>query len=117
MTEPDISPVSQLWQTPVRHDQRTGTLHASASSSRLWNAEPQWTARLLRVKDISGPTSAVSPGGCGGHRGTAAMPGVFDGSDPKFPTQNSRVLAVTGDPPAGKAVDETARKRGWTAGV
>jgi hypothetical protein len=45
------------------------------------------------------------------------MPGVFDGSDPKFPTQNSRVLAVTGDPPAGKAVDETARKRGWTADV
>jgi hypothetical protein len=33
----------------VRHDQRTGTSHASASSSRLWNAEPQLTARLLRV--------------------------------------------------------------------
>ena len=30
-----MSVVSQLWQTPVRHDQRTGTSQASASSSRL----------------------------------------------------------------------------------
>jgi hypothetical protein len=49
MTEPEISPVSQLWQTPVRHDQRTGTSHASASSSRLWKVDPQCTARLLRA--------------------------------------------------------------------
>src|SRR6516162_11114459 len=84
MTEPEISPVSQLSQTPVRHDQRTGTSHASASSSRLWNAEPQWTVRLLRVKDTSGPTAAASAGGCGGGCGTAEMPGVFDGPDPKF---------------------------------
>ena len=27
------------------------------------------------------------------------------------------VQAVTGDPPTGKAVDETAHKRGWTADV
>src|SRR6516164_5422975 len=70
--------------TNSAHDQRTGTSHASASSSRLWKAEPQWTERLLRVKDTSGPTSAASPGGCGGHCGSAAMPGVIDGPDPKF---------------------------------
>src|SRR5688500_5525300 len=35
VTLPDSRPVSQLWQTPVRHDQRTGTSQASASSSRL----------------------------------------------------------------------------------
>src|SRR5215469_13848634 len=84
MTEPEISPVSQLWQTPVRHDQRTGTSHASASSSRLWNAEPQWTARLLRVKVISGPMSEAPSGGCGDRCEVAATPGVIDGPDPKF---------------------------------
>jgi len=41
------------------------------------------------------------------------MPGVFDGPDPKF----SVCRPVTGDPPACKAVDETAHKRGWTADV
>src|SRR4029077_6404324 len=34
-TGPDISAVSQLWQTPERQDQRTGTSQPSASSSRL----------------------------------------------------------------------------------
>ncbi len=38
------------------------------------------------------------------------MPGVFDWPDPKFSVQ-----AVPEDPPAGKAVDETAHKRGSTA--
>ena len=33
--EPAISVVSQVWQTPVRHAQRTGTSHASASSRML----------------------------------------------------------------------------------
>jgi len=32
---PAMSVVSQLWHTPVRHDQRVGTSQASASSSRL----------------------------------------------------------------------------------
>jgi hypothetical protein len=35
VTAPAIRVVSHVWQTPVRHDQRTGTSHASASSSRL----------------------------------------------------------------------------------
>ena len=32
---PETRPLSQLWQTPVRHAQRTGTSHASASSNML----------------------------------------------------------------------------------
>ena len=35
-TAPETRPVSQLWQTPLRHDQRTGTSQASASSRMLW---------------------------------------------------------------------------------
>jgi len=31
-TAPETKPLSQLWHTPARHDQRTGTSHASASS-------------------------------------------------------------------------------------
>src|SRR6516162_10507133 len=97
--------------TNSAHDQRTGTSHASASSSRLWKAEPQWTERLLRVKDTSGPTSAASPGrmwrplrergDAGRHR--RARPEILG------------VQAILGDPPASKAVRETAHKRGWTA--
>ena len=34
-TDPETSPLSQLWQTPVRQDHLTGTSHASASSRRL----------------------------------------------------------------------------------
>src|SRR5262249_40870119 len=32
-TDPEINPHSQVWHTPVRQDQRTGTSQASASSS------------------------------------------------------------------------------------
>jgi hypothetical protein len=38
-TDPEISPHSQVWQTPVRQNQRTGTSQASASSNRFWNLE------------------------------------------------------------------------------
>jgi len=31
-TDPEINPHSQVWQTPVRHDQRTGTSQASENS-------------------------------------------------------------------------------------
>ena len=34
-TFPETRPLSQLWQTPARHAQRTGMSHASASSSTL----------------------------------------------------------------------------------
>ena len=66
---PETMAVSQLWQTPVRHDQRTGTSHASASSSRLGYSGLQATARLLRLNSIVGPL----PGVPGGQVGRPAM--------------------------------------------
>src|SRR5690242_7366816 len=53
-TEPDINPHSQVWQTPARQDQRTGTSQASASSSRLWNFESQETVSPARAKETLG---------------------------------------------------------------
>src|SRR5436305_4404093 len=50
-TDPDINPHSQVWQTPARQDQRTGTSQASASSSRLWNFESQETVSPARAAD------------------------------------------------------------------
>ncbi len=34
-TSPEMIVVSQVWQTPVRHDHRTGTSQDSASTSKL----------------------------------------------------------------------------------
>src|SRR5262249_32178604 len=82
-TAPETNPLSQLWQTPVRHDQRTGTSHASASSSRLPYPSAHATARLLRANEICGPSPAGPGGGCGDPVGVAAMPGV---SEPRGPT-------------------------------
>src|SRR5690349_25155321 len=66
-TDPEIYPLSQLWQTPVRHDQRTGTSQASASSSRLCSADERHrTNRPLRANDTSGPGSRAPVGGSGG---------------------------------------------------
>src|SRR5271165_963476 len=64
-TDPEINPHSQVWQTPVRHDQRTGTSQASASSSRLWNFESQETVSPARTKEIFGPSLWESVGACG----------------------------------------------------
>src|SRR5690349_16862651 len=76
-TDPEINPLSQLWQTPVRHDQRTGTSQASASSSRLCSAdERQRTTRPLRAKDTSGPVPGAPVGGCGGRDVAPAAPGM-----------------------------------------
>ena len=55
-TDPEINPHSQVWQTPVRQDQRTGTSQASASSSRLWNLGSQQTMRPARANEILGPS-------------------------------------------------------------
>src|SRR5271155_2667574 len=79
-----MTPVSQVWQTPVRHAHRTGTSHASASSRRLWKAGAQRTFRPLRAKDTNGPTPADPAGWCGGRRGAAAMLGVLGGVEPKI---------------------------------
>ena len=78
-----MSVVSQLWQTPVRHDQRTGTSQASASSSRLVYSPLHGMARPLRANSIVGPLPGSPAGGCGGRAGVAAMPGVSPAAAPK----------------------------------
>src|SRR5207248_956664 len=62
---PEISAVSQVWQTPVRQDHLTGTSHASASSSRLWYFASQGNVSPLRAKEICGPKPAGPAGKCG----------------------------------------------------
>src|SRR5262249_3052651 len=81
---PSTRPVSHVWQTPVRHDHRTGTSHASASSSRLLNSDPQRTFKPLRANDTSGPVPGGPAGVCGGGGGEATTPGVLGGAEPKF---------------------------------
>src|SRR6516225_12362788 len=76
-TDPEISPHSQVWQTPVRQDQRTGPSHASASSSRLWNFESQETVSPARANEIFGPPPGESAGACGWRRGASFTPGVI----------------------------------------
>ena len=82
-TDPEINPHSQIWQTPVRQDQRTGTSQASANSSRLWNFESQQTVSPARAKEILGPSPGDPAGACGRRRGTAFTPGVMDLPEPK----------------------------------
>src|SRR6516162_4273952 len=81
-TDPEINPVSQAWQTPVRHDQRTGTSQASASSSKLRNDGAQRTLRPLRAKETVGPEPGDPTGKCAGRRGEGTTPGVFGGLAP-----------------------------------
>src|SRR3954454_2543838 len=76
-TDPEINPLSQVWQTPLRQDQRTGTSQASASSSRLWNFESQGTVSPARAKEILGPSPWESGGACGRRCGTSFTPGVM----------------------------------------
>src|SRR5271157_2026563 len=83
-TDPEINPHSQVWQTPVRQDQRTGTSQASASSSRLWNLESHETVRPARAKEILGPSPGDPAGACGRRRGAFFTPGVMDWPEPKI---------------------------------
>src|SRR6202044_3363232 len=78
LTFPEINPHSQVWQTPVRQDQRTGTSQASASSSKLWNFEPQETVSPARANEILGPSPEGPSGACGSRRGASFTPGVMD---------------------------------------
>src|SRR3954462_1378993 len=82
-TDPEIKPHSQVWQTPVRQDQRTGTSQASASSSRLWNLGSQGTVRPARAKEMLGPSPGDPAGACGNWRGALLIPGVMDSPEPK----------------------------------
>src|SRR4051795_13267301 len=77
VTDPEINPHSQVWQTPLRQDQRTGTSQASASSSRLWNFGSQETVSPVRANETPGPSPWESAGACGRRRGSAFTPGVM----------------------------------------
>src|SRR5579864_481903 len=104
-----MSPVSQVWQTPVRHAHRTGTSQASASSSRLSNGGPQWTLRPLRANDTSGPATARAFGGCGGlGSNVAATPGVSDGPAPKVSVWIQRLDAPRPARPADRSAMNAA---------
>src|SRR6516165_3863875 len=82
-TDPEINPHSQVWQTPVRQDQRTGTSQASASSSRLWDLGSQDTVRPARANETLGPSPGEPAGACGSRRGASSTPGVMDLPEPK----------------------------------
>src|SRR5579862_4788843 len=82
ITDPEINPHSQVWQTPVRQAQRTGTSQASASSSRLWNLGSQETVRPARANEIFGPLPGDPGGACGSRRGTFFTPGVMGSLEP-----------------------------------
>src|SRR6478672_2090161 len=82
-TDPEINPHSQVWQTPVRQDQRTGTSQASASSSRLRNLGSQETVRPARANETLGPPPGDPEGACGSRRGSSFTPGVTDLPEPK----------------------------------
>src|SRR5215472_5441511 len=82
-TDPEINPHSQVWQTPVRQDQRTGTSQASANSSRLWNLGSQETVSPARAKEILGPVPGEPAGACGSRPDTSFTPGVMGLPEPK----------------------------------
>src|SRR6201996_3652376 len=82
ITDPEINPHSQLWQTPARQDQRTGTSQASASSSRLWNLGSHETVRPARAKEILGPLPGDPGGARGGRHSSSFTPGVMGLPDP-----------------------------------
>src|SRR3954447_13223054 len=83
VTDPETNPHSQVWQTPVRQDQRTETSQASASSSRLWNLGSQETVRPARAKETPGLLPGEPASACGGRRGASFTPGVTGLPEPK----------------------------------
>src|SRR5215469_6383790 len=86
-TAPETKPLSQLWQTPVRHDQRTGTSHASASSKMLRYIDAfQCAETPLRANDTSGPVPSSSLGKCGVRAPAPTTPGVIDSLPLKIST-------------------------------
>src|SRR5271154_2374156 len=88
VTDPATNPHSQVWQTPVRQAQRTGTSQASANSSRLWNLGSQETVRPARANEIVGPMRGDPvgdpAGACARRRGASSTPGVMDLPEPKI---------------------------------
>src|SRR5580704_1133202 len=84
VTDPEIKPHSQVWQTPVRQAQRTGTSQASANSSRLWNLGSQETVRPARAKEILGPLPGDPADTCNCRCFTSFTPGVMSLPTPQF---------------------------------
>src|SRR5690349_19178371 len=84
VTDPEIKPHSQVWQTPARQAQCTGTSQASANSSRLWNLGSQQAVRPARAKEILGPLPGDPAGACGDRCGASFTPGVMDLPEPKI---------------------------------
>src|ERR1700719_467719 len=84
VTDPETKPQSQVGQTPVPQDERTGTSQPSATSSRLWTLGSQETVRPARAKEILGPLPGDPAGACGGRRGASFTPGVMGLPEPKI---------------------------------
>src|SRR5579862_3619249 len=72
----------QVWQTPARQDNLTGTSHASASSSKLPNFGSQEVVIPLRTNATEGPDPGGPFGRCGA-RATCFKPGVIASREPK----------------------------------
>ena len=79
---PDSTAVTQVWQTPVRHDHCVGTSHASASSSTEVYRSDQAAVRPERAKVTAGPAPGVPGGWCGGGASVRTTPGLIGERDP-----------------------------------
>jgi hypothetical protein len=112
-TDPDIDPHSQVWQTPARQDQRTGTSQASASSSRLWNFECHGTVRPARANEILGPSPGEPAGTCGSRRGASSIPGAMDLPEPKI----SVWMRSWTTPPTTESGGEVRKEGRWAAQI
>ena len=55
---PSITGVTHVWHTPLRHEYRVGTSHASANSRSVWKPGDQLTLSPLRAKVIRAPAPA-----------------------------------------------------------
>src|SRR5262249_58611506 len=76
VTPPDRIGVMQVWQTPVRQDQRVGTSQASARSSTFWLPSGNGTAIPLRAKVTNGPVPGRPGGLYGGPASLPLLPGL-----------------------------------------
>src|ERR1700754_318649 len=87
--------VPHVWHTPLRHENRVGTSHASAKSRMLPYSDDQLTVSPLRENDTGGPVPAGPGGGCGRAVDLSMMPGLIGGRAP-----NSSVRIFAGSIPA-----------------
>ena len=76
-TSPESKAVEQVWQTPVRQDQRVGTSQSSAVSSKVRSLASAGTESALRAKVIVGPGAGCPRWLMGRPRGGADDTGVY----------------------------------------